>query len=294
MHAHGHHQPGERSHGKAFDSEWFAAILEAEGEMTAGLTEEAIAVCADLFAAERQEVRRIIDLGCGPGVGTFLLARAFRFATLLAVDGSLTMLERTRARAGQADRVTALQLDLDGDLQSLGRSDLVWAAMAIHHSEDEVATLASVGSRLRRGGLLCLLERADPPAIRLGDELGRPGIWDRLLAAGSAGSEGAGRSLPGAANAEAYPAMVAEAGLELVDERHLAGTVSAPRDAATHEFIAHHLVETVRSVSSAVDRSDAEALRALLDTTPPFPAGCWDGAELTFSRRLIIARSATG
>jgi SAM-dependent methyltransferase len=297
MHAHGHHhQPAEGSHGEVFDSERFAAILEAEGEMTAGLAEDAIAVCADLFAAGRHDVRRIIDLGCGPGVGTSLLARAFRLATLLVVDGSPTMLERTRARAareGQADRVTALQLDLDDDdLQSLDRCDLVWAAMAIHHAEDEAATLANAGSRLRPGGLLCVLERADPPSIRLADELGRPGIWDRVVAAGPAGSEGAGRSLPGAARAEAYPAMIAAAGLELLDERRLAGTVSAPRDAAAHEFIARHLAETVRNVASVVDRSDAEALRALLDTTSPFPAGRWDGAELTFSRRLFVARPA--
>lgn len=301
MHVHRHNQPGaastKDSHGGVFDSASFAAVLEVEGEMTAGLAEEAIAVCSELFAAERQDVRRIIDLGCGPGVGTTLLARAFGSATVLAVDGSRAMLERAEARAaraGHADRITSLQLDLNDDLQILGRCDLVWAAMAIHHAEDQVATLATAGSRLQHGGLLCVLERAGPTSIRLADELGRPGIWDRLVAARWAWSKSAGKSLPGAMSAEAYPAMIAEAGLELVDERRLVSTVSAPQDASTHKFIARHLAGTVRDLSSVAEPLDAEALRKLVDTTLPFPAGRWDGAEVTFSRRLFIARSSIG
>ena len=289
MHAHGHHG--------VFDSERLAAVLEVEGEMTSGLTEEAIAVCSDLLAAEGHDVRRIIDLGCGPGVGTTLLARAFGSATVLAVDGSRAMLERAEARAaraGHADRITSLQLDLDHERQSLGRCDLLWAAMAIHHAEDEVATLARARSRLEPGGLLCVLERADPTSIRLAGELGRPGIWDRVVAARGAWFENARKSLPGAMNAEAYPSMLAEAGLELVDERRLASTVSAPQDAATHEFIARHLAGTVRDLSSVAEHRDVEALGELVDATLPFPAGRWDDAEVTFSRRLFIARSSVG
>ena len=301
MHAYGRHQkPGavstKDSHGRVFDSERLAAVLEVEGEMTSGLTEEAIAACSELFAAEGHDVRRIIDLGCGPGVGTTLLAGAFGSATVLAVDGSRAMVERAEARAalaGHADRTTSLQLDLDDDLQSLGRCDLLWAAMAIHHAEDEVATLTRARSRLERGGLLCVLERADPVSIRLGDELGRPGIWDRVAAARWAWFKSAGKSLPGAMNAEAYPSMIADAGLELVDERRLVSTVSAAQDAATHEFIARHLAGTVRDLSSVAEHRDVEALRKFVDTTRPFPSGRWDDAEVTFSRQQFIARSAS-
>jgi hypothetical protein len=164
--------------------------------------------------------------------------------------------------------------------------------MAIHHAADPAATLVRAGSCLERRGLLCVLERADPVSIRLADELGRPGIWDRFAAARRAWFESAGRSLPGAMSAEAYPSMIAEAGLELVDERGLVSTVSVPQDAATHEFVARHLAGTARDLSGFAAPPDVDALRTLVDAPPPFATGRWDGAEVTFSRRLFVARPA--
>jgi ubiquinone/menaquinone biosynthesis C-methylase UbiE len=302
MNAHGHHQhpeaaSAEHSHSAVFDSHAFAAVLEVEGELTSTLTTEAIAVCSERFAADGHDVGRIIDLGCGPGVGTVLLARAFGSATVLAVDGSRAMLDRAEARAaraGHADRITFVQRDLNEGLASLGRCDLLWAAMTVHHAADEVATLASARSRLDRAGLLCLLERADPTSIRLADELGRPGVWDRLAAARSAGLTSVGSSRPGATNAEAYRSMITAAGLELVGERRLESTVSAPQDGATHAFVARYLTGAVRDLGDVMGRGDFEALRTFVDAMPPFPAGRWGDAEVTLSRRLFIARSDTG
>ncbi len=153
-------------------------------------------------------------------------------------------------------------MDLDGDLQALGACDLVWAAMAIHHADDEVATLRRIRKLLRPQGLLCVLERADPMVVRLADDLGRPGLWDRLE-----WFEPARPTLPGALNAERYPTMLAAAGLEVLVSRTLSGTVTAPDDAATHAFLQARL-------------------------PPPHPR--WDGAEITSTRKLFIARPAEG
>jgi trans-aconitate methyltransferase len=179
-------------HGHGFDSARSAARLEAEGEQSSGVVEEAIAVCAGLFDDAGVQVRRVIDLGCGPGVGTAALAHAFPSASIVAVDGSHAMLERAQARAtrsGLADRIETRRIDLDGELASLGRCDLAWAALAIHHVRDELATLRRIGSLLDPRGLVCLLEKADPTS-------------------------------------EAYPAMLAAAGLHQVIARDLEGTVS--------------------------------------------------------------------
>ncbi|HEY6889470.1 MAG TPA: methyltransferase domain-containing protein, partial [Solirubrobacter sp.] len=160
-----HHAAHRHAHGSAFDVERVAVALEVEGELTAGLAAEAIALCADRFEAAGATVRRVIDLGCGPGVGTALLAEAFPSATVVAVDGAAAMLARAEARAarrGVASRIEARQLDLDGDLQALGECDLAWAAMAIHHAGDEIATLGRIRELLRPRGLVCVLERADP------------------------------------------------------------------------------------------------------------------------------------
>ncbi len=290
-----HGEPSSRrhSHGDTFDSARFAALLEVEGELSLGLVEEAITVCAGLFDDAGVQVRRVIDLGCGPGVGTALLTQAFRSASVLAVDGSRAMLERAEARAtrlGHAGRVESRQLDLNEDLASLGRCDLAWTAMAIHHADDEVATLQRIRSLLDSRGLVCVLERADPTFIRFADDLGHPGIWNRLEAARGEWFESVRDRMPGAMNAEAYPSMLAAAGLHLVVDRTLVGTLEAPPDAATNQFIAGQLERTVRDLASVATETDLHALRTFVQRMPPSTEGRWHGASITSSRKLLIAR----
>lgn len=292
-----HHEPPSHRHsaGNTFESARSAARLEVEGELSLGLVEEAVALCARRFDDAGVQVSRVIDLGCGPGVGTASLAEAFRSASVVAVDGSRAMLERADARAarlGNAGRVETRQLDLNEDLASLGRCDLVWAAMAIHHADDEVATLRRIRSLLDSRGLVCVLERADPTIIRFADDLGHPGIWDRLKAARAEWFESVRASIPGAMNAEAYPSMLVAAGLDPLGDRTLLDTVEAPTNAATHQFIAGLLEQTVRDLAGVATKTDLQALRSFLDRTPAFPEGRWTGATITSSRKLLIAMPA--
>lgn len=283
------------SHPDAFDSPQFAALLEVEAELSSGVVEEAITVCAGLFHDAGAQVRRVIDLGCGPGAGTALLAQAFPSASVLAVDGSRAMLERAEARAtrlGYAGRIETRQLDLNHDLASLGRCELAWAAMVIHHADDEVATLGRIRSLLESGGLVCVLERADPLFIRFADDLGHPGIWDRLAAAQAEWFGRAADGMPGAMNARAYPSMIAAAGLQLIVDRTLVGTVEAPPDAATHQFVAGRLERTVRDLTDIATETDLDALRGFVERTLPSPDGRLLGATITSSRKLLIAGPA--
>jgi trans-aconitate methyltransferase len=270
------------------------AALEHEGELSSGVAQEALAITARLFDDADTRVGRVVDLGCGPGVGTTALARTFPDATVVAVDNSPAMLERTAARAaglGQAGRVETRVLDIDGDLGSLGCCDLVWAAMSIHHAHDEVATLRALRSMVAPAGLLCVLERADPLSARCAGELGRPGIWERLAEAHRRWYESMRPHLPGAMKAEDYPAMLAEAGLEVVVGRSLTRIVAVPRDPAMHQFVAGVLGASVRNLAAFAAEDDLEALRGLLDEDPPSPRR-WEGAAVTVSRKLFVARAA--
>jgi hypothetical protein len=160
--------------------------------------------------------------------------------------------------------------------------------MAIHHARDEVATLAAIRHRLRSSGLLCLQERAEPMDVRVADDLGRPGLWDRLAVASAKHFERARTHLPGAMNAERYPDMLAAAGLEVVDSRVLRATVPAPAGAATDDYVRDRLRRAIRRLTGIAATADLEALRAYLAQSPS-PAR--DGATATASRRLFIAAS---
>lgn len=280
----------EHAHEGHFDADWVAAALEAEGQLNSGLAAEAIACCADVFADQGSTVDCVVDFGSGPGVDTALLAKRFSAATVVAADGSTAMLARVEARAkrlGLADRITTCAVDLNGDLRIVGSCDLAWSAMAIHHAEDEVATLNRIRKMLRPQGLLCVLERADPTSVRLADDLGRPGIWDRLEEARTEWFQRARRALPGALNAERYPNMLASAGLDVVASRTLTDTVTAPDDRATREFLSAQLRATARDVADFAGAADVQALAAMVDERHD---AHWEGAAVTSSRRLFIAR----
>jgi SAM-dependent methyltransferase len=278
----------KHSHAGAFESEAVAAALEIEGELTAGLAQSALVDCAKLFAAAGHVVRRIVDLGCGPGVSTVQLARAFPAADVVGVDGSQAMLDRAVARRGHRPRITWEQLDLNDDLARLGRFDLVWTAMVVHHADDPVGLLSRIGPLMDQGGLLCILERAGPTSISLDDDLGRPGIWGRLAAARrSPGSTGA--DLPGAAYAGRFPSLLAAADLELIAQRWLESKVPVPAGTASDEFVARHLSGTDRELGPLAEPGDAAALRRLVESMPSSRRQRWGCAEVTISRRLFIA-----
>lgn len=279
-------------HEAAFDSAPMVAMLEAEGELSGPLIGQAIASASRLLDARAVPVRRVLDLGCGPGVATTALAEAFPGATVVAVDGSATMLASVDKRAGRAGiglRVETRPVDLNGDLEALGRYDLVWAAMSLHHVDDEVTTLRRVRALLHPLGVLCVLERAEPTSVRWADDLGRPGLGDRLDEAWRRRSDTRRAHLPGALNAEIYPEMLATAGLEVVGERTMASVVRPPGNESVGRFVTNLVQRTVTELEGHADDPDLTAMRTFLDrhraSSPSVPAG----TGVRMSRKLVLA-----
>ena len=133
------------------------------------------------------DVRRIVDLGAGTGVGTFALAGRFVHAEVIAVDASDEMLERVREKAsdlGLAERIKAVQADLDTDWPETGPVDLTWASMFMHHLTDVDGVLKRIHAATRDGGLIVIAEFTDPPRF-LPDDLGfgEPGLESRCIEA---------------------------------------------------------------------------------------------------------------
>ena len=98
---------------------------------------------------------RALDLGCGTGRDSVLLAG--RFAHVDAVDLSLPMIEIARARRSRPN-VAYRQADLL-EATGSGEYDLVLSVMTLHHVPDLRAALAHVKGLLAPGGRIVL---ADP------------------------------------------------------------------------------------------------------------------------------------
>lgn len=110
--------------------------------------------------------RRILDLGCGMGANTLVLARAFPEADIVAIDAGAPMLRygAARARALGVDNVRFIQGDIEQPpLAAEAPFDLIVSLMVLHETSRPAVQriFAASFQQLAPGGLAFHLEQ--PP-----------------------------------------------------------------------------------------------------------------------------------
>lgn len=121
---------------------------------------EMLGVLLDYLPAECKP-RSILELGCGTGNLSALLAGRFPESAIRLVDVSGESLERCRARLGVDARFSFQQEDFRRLAYEESRFDLVVSSISIHHlSAAEKQTLfAGVHRWLTRGGILAYADQ---------------------------------------------------------------------------------------------------------------------------------------
>ncbi|HEX2578162.1 MAG TPA: methyltransferase domain-containing protein [Aquihabitans sp.] len=295
---HGDHQHGH-DHGPdlSFTSPEMVAFAELEGEVLAGMAVGGIGALAEQAERQGLDVRRVLDVGAGPGVGTCLLAERFASADVLAVDASAAMLERAAARAerlGVGDRVDTRELELPTGLEGIEPVDVAWASMSLHHVGDEVAALRAIHDVLVSGGLLALVEAAGPVRVLPSDvDLDRPGLWERIDAGWEAWFAAMRRDLPGATPSADHATMLRRAGFELVAQERLDLALDPPLDDRARRLAHRHLSWTRTQLASYAEEGDREVLDRLLDDADEASILRRGDARVQTSRRLVLARAAS-
>jgi trans-aconitate 2-methyltransferase len=134
----------------------------------------------------------VVDLGCGPGNLTAMLASRWPDAEVIGVDSSAEMV----AAAGEyaSYRVRFFVGDI-GDWQPDGPVDVVVANAALHWVPGHVDMLATFASWLRPGGALAFQvpDNFSEPSHTLLQELRESPRWRDRLAAGADRSAGVER-----------------------------------------------------------------------------------------------------
>jgi SAM-dependent methyltransferase len=287
-HAHSHHSDD-------FDWDAMVAFAELDAEVLMPLLEEATSALTGIAGADGLDVRRILDIGCGAGVATCRLAERFDEATVVAADGSEKMLANVTVRAerlGVKDRVETRHVDLPDGLADLGQAQLAWMSMVLHHIGDEAAALRALRARLDAGGLLALVEFGDPLRVLPDDaDVGRPGVWQRLDAAGALWLSEMRASLPGAAVSGDYPEMLAGAGFDVLVDRTVPVHYDAPLDDRARQVARNHLTRMREHVEPYADAADLAVLDRLVDEDGAGGILHRPDALLHVSRRLFIARA---
>lgn len=251
---------------------------------------------APLIAALRDALAldgtgRVLDVGCGPGVLTLLLAPLACEVT--GLDGSAGMIAAARAAASRAGITNACWMLMraeDMTAAALGRFRAVTFAQSFHWL-DRQAVAHRVREVLEPGGACAIVYATTHRGVSGGPDLPRPrppaDEIDRLVAAYLGSTRRAGRGTRPAETA-------AERTMHASDERVLAAAGLAGPErievpaAALAERTADEVVASVFSLSYAaphlfgadLDRFEAD-LRALLRKTAPDGRFCEVPRQIT-------------
>ncbi|MEU9554287.1 class I SAM-dependent methyltransferase [Streptomyces fumanus] len=280
-----HRGPNHTHHDHSHDPDDLAEILDLDAEV---LAEHLASITA--WLPLRTAPRRITDLGCGTGTGTFTLLDRFPEAHVTAVDASAGHLQHLRAKAsarGLAERVRTVQADLDDTVwPDLGSPDLVWASASMHHMARPDLALRAVHDALAPGGLFAVVELSGHPRFLPGDAPGdRPGLEERLH---SAADRLQAEHLPH--RGADWGPMLTAAGFTVEGERTVAVRVEGSHDAVIGRYALGVLRRLRGAVADALSPEDLAALDRLLDPDGPHAILRRDDLTVRTERTVWAAR----
>lgn len=128
--------------------------------------------------------RAIVDLGCGPGNSTEVLAARFPDAAISGLDNSPDMIEAARRRLPRAQFSVGR---IEGWTDA-GPFDVILANAVLHWIPNHRTLLPELVARLATGGALAVQmpDNLEVPAHQLMREIAADGPWAKTLAAASA------------------------------------------------------------------------------------------------------------
>lgn len=189
-------------------TDWDGAGYERISGLQRHLAREALA--AMVFRG----TERVLDVGCGDGYVTRLIADRLPAGAIVGVDASPRMIEVARSRPDPPGRAVEFLVADARDLPFGCEFDVVVSFNALHWVADQVAALRAIAGTLRPGGRVGIQQVCAGPRPSLEQTAmqvcGRP-RW----AAAFAGFAVPFRHVEPAQ----YPGLAAAAGLQVVEQR---------------------------------------------------------------------------
>jgi 2-polyprenyl-3-methyl-5-hydroxy-6-metoxy-1,4-benzoquinol methylase len=129
------------------------------------LTKSYLPAMPDIAARLRQG-GATLDLGCGGGVASIAIAKAFPKAEVFGYDVFAPSIEKAKKNATAAGLSARIRFaTYDGIHLPADRFDLVTICYAVHHFRNPIEILESTGKSLRKGGSVLVMEANVPERI---------------------------------------------------------------------------------------------------------------------------------
>ena len=133
-----------------------------------------------------ENVRSVIDLGCGTGNSTAVLAERWPQASITGLDNSAEMLQE--ARAGNPNGTWVLADIAKWAAGEGGSYDVVFSNAALQWVPDHAVVFAKLFSRVASGGALAIqMPVFDSPAHRLSRSMAVSQRWSHRFPGGATG-----------------------------------------------------------------------------------------------------------
>lgn len=216
-------------------------------------------------------VRRVMDVGSGPGVATAAIAQAFPEARIVALDPVAGFIERLRERGIDLglppEQIETHVGDLEQTLATLDPAELVWSRGVVHHLPDPVAGLRHLGDALSPGGLLAVAEGGlAAQYLPGGYGVGTPSFVLRLEATLSDYFRQKWDLVPAAIGGAAdWPEMIRQADLTPLHTRTFLLERRAPLEPEVREDVVAHMYRVRDLIGDRLSVQDSKALDILLD-----------------------------
>ncbi len=155
--------PDDVTVGAAYETSSYAVVPGRSGPHSDGAGRALARWLSMRFPGFRP--KRILDLGCGAGLNTCAVARAFPDAEIIAIDAGAGLLRYAAARAASLGihNVRWAQADIEDIPARFGGADLAYTAIVLHETSHDALRNVFRGcrERLAPGGLTLHIEQ--PP-----------------------------------------------------------------------------------------------------------------------------------
>ena len=213
---------------------------------------------------------RVLDVGCGDGFYTGLLAdRLQPQGTAIGLDVNESFLDVARRRPALVQARCQVQL-LAGDISALPEEargcDFVWCAQSLYSLPEPVSAVRQMSAALKPGGLLAVLENDTLHQLLLP----WPSDLEMTLRAAELRAFADESSRPGKFYVgRRLPAVLAEAGLEPLSFRTQCIDRQAPLSDDLEAFLHSYLERLNERVQHYLDEAMAARFAELIDSSNP-------------------------